>query len=589
MMNLYQAGYTRRGRQGMGSGWSIVAPSKGMSQDAKDGFSGIAGNLVELANGGIMPGEAFGLFRHGRFFYYMHINYEAGGVQMGDARGVSFTHAYCFNINDCYCLCRNPERLLGLTGKTFLDRYDSGVSEYPVVHEIPYSAMDFGKIKQTYRLDPESYRRLLIGATCALEGCGDSLCIKLEKPMQDYGRVCREIMFLIMSGIPYQLRPKLTFFSYRGGKTNIYFSDRLEGNNYFDLETKEYRCEKRGLERYQFTKIYNLSEESNMREILRAMADFFDQSLEVPLKDVNCDLIEHSFQSQLKKVWGKDIDKDLAVGLLDSFMGYPLKDSVEADAYIAELMAVIDRNDMALKDSRLIGRLLNRAWHSADMALHTLTLDFGARQIIALDKQEGYGLLWEQYLTDMERYAELLYVMEEKDEGYYGEYLNSFFLKRCLENLGDFRPFLEKFGDVACGEKFRELLEAVTIRELKTAKGFDELFEVHSEADRIAGMIERADGGYGEWYRVCSDYLLWDAFDFSLFSLQDMNRYIQCSLNRLAQYGFNGKPCNKAVAIKRLILIMKGGNTEYDADQLCEMFYTDVNTICMSLIDQEKY
>ena len=47
-MNLYQAGYFRKGRQGSNAGWGIVAPSKGMSQIAKDGFKGIAAKLVEL-------------------------------------------------------------------------------------------------------------------------------------------------------------------------------------------------------------------------------------------------------------------------------------------------------------------------------------------------------------------------------------------------------------------------------------------------------------------------------------------------------------------------------------------------------------
>ena len=61
-MNLYQAGYYRRGKQGSGAGWGIVSPSKGMSQIAKEGFKGIAAKLVELKSVGVVPVLNTGIF-----------------------------------------------------------------------------------------------------------------------------------------------------------------------------------------------------------------------------------------------------------------------------------------------------------------------------------------------------------------------------------------------------------------------------------------------------------------------------------------------------------------------------------------------
>ena len=74
-MDLYQAGYTRRGRQGEGAGWALVSESEGMSQKAKDGFGGFAGNLAELVQSLEMPDQAIGIFQNNRFLYYLHINY----------------------------------------------------------------------------------------------------------------------------------------------------------------------------------------------------------------------------------------------------------------------------------------------------------------------------------------------------------------------------------------------------------------------------------------------------------------------------------------------------------------------------------
>ena len=299
-MNLYQAGYTRRGGQGEGAGWSIVAPSKEMSRIAMEGFRGISGNLVELVNQFSMPKSAVGLFRHDRFFFYLHINYAVGKTEAVDARGVSFVHGYSFSLEENMILCQNPEMLLGVTDQTFQENYDASIKAYPVLQELPYRSMNQTQLRKKYRLNTEEYKRLLIGATCALETCADSLCIKISCPLEEYSQICLEVMYLILSGLPYHLRAQVTFFSYKGGKgkTMVYFSDKIEGNNFFDFDTMTSACEAGRLEKYQFLQIYTWKNEKQRQFLLQEMADFVDQAFDLPRKEIHCEQVEHGYQAK---------------------------------------------------------------------------------------------------------------------------------------------------------------------------------------------------------------------------------------------------------------------------------------------------
>lgn len=572
-MNLYQAGYTRRGRQGEGAGWSIVSPSEDMSQDAKEGFSGFAGNLAELVNGSVMPKEAFGLFRHNRFLYYMNINYEVSGGEASDARGVSFTHGYCFNLADDYALCERPEQLLGVKGKAFLKEYDPSVRALPVVHELEYEPMDYRSLMDKYGLSAEDYRHLLIGATCALEGFADALCIKADVPLEEYGQICREIMYLIMYGLPYHLRTKVTFFSYKGGKTNVYFSDKVEGNNYFDLDTKEHACDKSKLERYRFTLVYNLEDDRLRQRLLRAMADFINDAFDIHLKDINCDQVEHAFHSQLKNVLGEVIDKDLTVSLLTSFMGFQLKDGEAVEEYLAVLLESFSENNLTVRDTKILNRVVSRAQNSANMALHAAYLTFYARQILALERQKGFNLLWEQYREDRGQYAILIGAVERMDESYCEDYYENFFLPKRLKSLEEIRSYLEESGKVVLSKKFHSLVQDVTNKEMHAAQGFEEQRRVRAQVGRVADLLDRVDRKYSEQYRLFVDYILWENFEVSQFSEEYIQEYRDCSLDTLAKDGFKGNACENAQTVKQLISVA----TDFrpDGEQIYHIFFTD--------------
>ena len=113
-MNLYQAGYFRKGKQGSNSGWGVVSPSEGMGRMAIDGYSGIASNIVELTKmkDAGLPQVNRGVFKHDLFVYLLQSNFTAAGH---DLRGVSYVHSYCFNNSEYYEMMKKPEVLLVFT------------------------------------------------------------------------------------------------------------------------------------------------------------------------------------------------------------------------------------------------------------------------------------------------------------------------------------------------------------------------------------------------------------------------------------------------------------------------------------------
>ncbi len=549
-MNLYQAAYTRRGKQGEGAGWRLVASSEDMSQVAKEGFGGLAGSLAELANRSV-PGNAVGVFAYDRFLYYMHINYETAATGITDARGVSFTHGYCFNLTDYYALCRDAAQFLGVNEKTFLTEDDASVRSFPVVREIPHSSMNFDFLIKKYGFSSEDYRRLLIGATCALEELQDPLCIRTDAPLAAYGEICREVVYLILCGLPFHLRVKLTFFSYKSGRTKVFFSDQTEGNNYFDLATGKYRCDKRGLEQYRFTQLYSMPNDIRQK-VLRTVADFIDETFDVPLRDMNCEIVEHGFQARLKNDLRKVIDKDAAVALLASFMRLPRKRCRAADAYLAQLLEAIEGFILSERNAELAKQTGEYVRHSADMALRKAYRMFYVGQILGAEKKTGYRLLWEQYQSDRREHNALLATLLERDAAYARAYYEEMLLPSRLQTLNDVMEYFKECGEnCAVGNVHKALLWEITEKEMRSAAGAAGLTQTREKAERTAELLDRHKSVYGESYRRYADMLFWDVFDPAWFSPADEKAYRRWGLEAFAADGAGGAAGETARAVKK--------------------------------------
>ena len=145
---------------------------------------------------------------------------------------------------------------------------------------------------------------LVLGAINAIENYSNPLCIRLSLPREQYKEAYRELLYLIMKGLPLHLRIKISAFSYARAGAAIYVSDHTEGNNYFDLDTREAVIDTSRMSQLGFTRIYNTlpaKAEAQRDLMLQAMADFINTAFENPLKDAGCALVEAGFQEKVKK------------------------------------------------------------------------------------------------------------------------------------------------------------------------------------------------------------------------------------------------------------------------------------------------
>lgn len=151
---------------------------------------------------------------------------------------------------------------------------------------------------------------LVLGAINAIENYSNPLCICLSLPREQYKEAYRELLYLIMKGLPLHLRIKISAFSYARTGAAIYVSDHTEGNNYFDLDTREAVIDTSRMSQLGFTRIYNTlpaKAEAQRDLMLQAMADFINTAFENPLKDAGCALVEAGFQEKVKKMMKKEL------------------------------------------------------------------------------------------------------------------------------------------------------------------------------------------------------------------------------------------------------------------------------------------
>lgn len=575
-MNLYQAGYFRKGKQGSNAGWKIVSPSEGMSQIAKDGFKGIAANLTELKKTWAMPVTNLGIFLYDRFVYLMHVNYGAAGE---DARGVTYVHGYCFNLSDYYELCQNPEMIFGITDHNFVLDYDASVSAYPVKKSLPYEPLNFIELLKKYGFTDQEYKKLILGAICALDGYSNPMCIKLGIPLDGYKQACREITYLIMMGLPYRLRIKMSFFSFKGKNTAIYYSDVTEGNNYADLESRKFSCDISCLKTFHFTRIYNTypaSDYQNREEIFQKIDSFISETFNFPLKDAGCAQIESGFQGRIKKNDGEGILPDTAVELLSVFIRFDLKETDTVYQYLADLLKVINGCNLEITDSRIINRLNNRYDRSKNDDFKREVSNLSVRNILSGNKEEGFTELWELFQNNEEQYEQVSCELKIKKPDYFEEYYNICFLPNYLTDLVKIEEYIKKEEEKINkeGDTILSILLEISEREIKKAGSFGRMCQIEKQVSKILKRYPQKFNNKVKNVAQKIYFTLWNSFDMNQFDEEEIENYRDCEVEKLAKEGFRGRECENAQNICKLIKLLRNSSEE-DNKFLYQLFMTD--------------
>lgn len=569
-MDLYQAGYYRLGSQGSKSGWQLVSPSVGMSQKAKDGFKGIAANIIELKATGV-PTFVSGIFTYDNFVYLLHTNYRAQGT---DSRGVSYAHCYCFGYKEYLELSKEPERLFGILDGAFPNEY-SGTKAYPVVNEIPYAPMNAQAILDKYGISNENYKKMLLGAISASEGLTPPLCIKKELPIEEYENFYKEMMFIIFKGLPEYLRIKITSFSFRGNKNiPVYVSDKVETTNYIDFDAGEFNTDYTRLSNYRFTMVYNMNVAPHMLgDVWKSLSAQTDAILENPLRDNSCLYFEEMFQAWQKKsqAGNSEIEPELAVDLLTAFSSFTLLESVETYDYFAALIDSINRNNLAVADKKILKGLHDRyersqvahAQYKAAVELLTLRMIFNGHSEEATAFNELFNLK-KSYPT---MYANLKGKLSKQDielafkfylDKELGSQLNTYnSLESFIRNLNRndatpvANPFMRQFNRAV------ELFKQVTSRNCLAATDNNTFKEAAYGALKLSQVILDANVLENQAATNLIKYVfstVWDCFNTNWFNPADAEFYRkELHIDEINPKHFDEKICANVNKVKTLI------------------------------------
>ncbi|MDE6202284.1 MAG: hypothetical protein K2G19_02275, partial [Lachnospiraceae bacterium] len=428
-MNFYQLGYFRTGKQGVDAGWKLVAASEGLDYDAANGFKGIAANLVELKKTLSVPSHIIGIFQYERFVYLIHVNFAARGK---DERGVTYVHGYCFSLKDYYELCSKPEKLLGIREENYTTEYDDSVKEYPVLPELSYDGMDYDMLWEKYDFSVEKYSSLMEGVICAAEGFTMPLCIKYTVSQDGYKQAYKEIMYLIMKGLPYHLRIKLTSCSFKGGNTVVYFSDTVDSDNYFDLDNNTLACDYSKVKFYEFVNAFTIHPYNLRDSLFENMAKVMDTIFENSLYDSSISKVEAVYQRMCLK---KGISPDKAVELLKYLLNCELTQSKETYLYLETLLKTINENTLLVTDEKVLKQLAYKFENCDNNDLKKEVCILSARGIINSDKDEGFRLLREILHDFPEEHEMLCSALEIQDKEYFKTYCTESYLPEILIDL----------------------------------------------------------------------------------------------------------------------------------------------------------
>lgn len=575
-MNLYQAGYYRRGKQGNNAGWGIVSPSKGMSQIAKDGFKGIAAKLVELKGTANMPVVNIGVFLHDRFVYLMHVNYAAKG---DDARGVTFVHGYCFNTSDYYELCSNPAMLCGITENNFLMEYDSSVTAYSVTDGFSYDNYNFDKLLAKYKLNDAEYKKMIFAAINAIENYSHPLCIKLSLTSEQYVQTCKELLYLIMMGLPYHLRIKMSFFSFSGASAAIYISDHVEGNNYIDLDNREFSVDSSRLTQFHFTKIYNTlpAIDYQRRDVFfRAIAEFMNAAFENPFRDTGCAQVEAGFQAKIKKNDSEGICQESAVELLTAFLKYRLTDHDEVYEYLTALLNVINDYSLVIQDEKSINRIKNKYDKAQREDYRREVCRLIARDAMG-QKEKSFDSLNALAVSSKEQFVVVLSEIKNKDEEYYTEYYYESYLPFALTSLEKVKAYLKENKNINLDE-YKVLLSLVNKlvkKEMKEGFCYDQLFRIRNLIKELLCKFPEALEKEVNVVWDHTHFVFWNNFHVCDFVPEYINEYYSLKVDEIAQGSFRGEENTNAIKVLKLAELFEETDDEQIIIRLYEILFDE--------------
>lgn len=596
-MNLYQMGLYRIGQQGSNSGWQLVSPSMGISPVASERFEELASAIFEVRSSLNVP-YCRGLFVVDNFAFFTNLNFNAKGE---DERGVSYAHCYCFTMSDYLELAKNPEKIAYVLEETFPMEYDASIEEYPVEHDFKGEAMDVMEILAKYGISLDTYKEMVLGAICAAMGKSSPLCIKKALNSEEYIQFYKDILYVVMKGMPIRLRTKLSSFSFREGKfAALYVSDEVNSDNYIDMDANVVEVQYAALKKFEFTMLYNNMINTGTTRVLDGFWELIEAQMEStidgPLRELQIEHVESAFQAVRKNLEAGSIDPANVMSLLTAFLGFKLKNSAESAAYLSELVNIINENGMEVTDS-VIKKGLSDFYEKTEDEEFQKQMDIlNVRGLLkSMERTQAYDELDNMRANRPEMYKNVYDFILKGESDFAYDYYVERILPGELVSYDAIYDHMDRIvneinveGGIAVSDQVIEkdytaVVDAIlklANAKMSAANSWSELVNAYDDAKAAIAKVPTALPAIEKACKAVKSNILvkiWDYFQLDWFEI-DPN--VQKQYDRFNYKGFVEKPNAKAttqnpVYVKQLCELTSGDYGYDFPDRVKSFVYTD--------------
>lgn len=576
-MKIYQLHYTRLGKQGSNAGWQVTGGTKGTPQLAVNTFYKLASNLVAVGNSVSMPKEAFDIQLVENYAYISHINYTSKNIgDDTDARGVSFVHGYILRAEDYLELVKDPAHVAGIDENCF-DRNYKGKKELPLLDSLPFTPMETEEIISSLGISKEQMEQLLSCVYGTLNAVNGSLCIRTVRvEKEQFEGLFRVIAYLIYNSLPYELRLKLSIFSYYRPGATICFSMGEDGSeNYFNLDTGEYHCPQ--APEYEFIgHCIDLRPASGKEKekLYEEIKKFTDLTYAVSYEALKPQYIELAYQAIRCNVAPEELDAFTTEAFcsIKKAANYSMLDPYYA--YLINQYYVEKKN---LPGVEVFRRLQKRYVETKNKDLKTAFNNYFAEQICVCGNDKAYEMLYQIQMGSHGDYEEIEEYLEEHRPEFLSEYRLNYYLERYLDCADKVEKYFQDNPNqlpAAEAEKLNSIVEKLFAKDAETLNDNQERLQLCIKYKKILECLDA--GGYKKaeetWEKMEKRY--WEDFSMEQFSYAEEEIYKQMAVQNINQ-GMSG-------TVMELINAKQQFFMKPDLESFLRVFWSD------SMIEKEE-
>ena len=379
-------------------------------------------------------------------------------------------------------------------------------------------------------------------------------------------------MYLIMKGLPYHMRHRVTGYSFKGSNAVVYLSDTVEGNNYIDLDNRRFVCDRSGLESYGFVQLCRGSYANGQRdEDFEKIAKIMDIVFENVIYDENIDKIEAGY------LLGKGTSAEKNVKLLEFVLGSRLTQNETIDSLLEAVLRKINENGLLITDKQILERFHSRCKNTNNSSFKQQVSLLNARALINGEKKEGFQYLLNLSHNFPEQHEMLCDALKRQDKYFYTEYFAEIYLPEYTPNLESLLEYL-KYNKNLDQDTYRNLLS----RTLKIASeqpwefsDVQELCNNQKIVRKIMELIPEDSEFHKKEYIKKINFCFWKGFAPENFVPEEIELYKTCGVEEASKTCHKGEECANAKKVWELVRLFERGMTRENIDRLKEALFSD--------------